>query len=52
MMTLRELIDKVGDEALDYELSMTIWFSSIDTFLIEPVTDFDVGYSDKIIKLS
>ena len=53
-MTLRELIEKVGEDVLDYKLKMSIYVQKepCNFYANETVDYYDIGHSDKIITLS
>ena len=53
-MTLRELIEKVGEDALDYTLKMSVYVQQEPTnfYAKDTVDHYDIGYSDRIITLS
>mgnify|MGYP003395877464 CR=1 FL=1 len=53
-MTLRELIEKVGEDALDYTLKMSVYVQMEPTniYANDKVDHYDIGYSDKVITLS
>jgi len=53
-MTLRELIEDVGEDALDYTLKMSVYVQQEPSnFYANGTVDYyDIGYSDKSITLS
>ena len=53
-MTLRELIEKVGEDCLDYTLKMSVYVQQEPTnfYANDRVDSVDIGYSDRVITLS